>query len=158
MRKDMGKVLIEVYRRGSNAAEALTGRRRRYRNAMDPDGEGGPTRLPMKMDIRCRWGLKERCDRIGALERYLIRQVGRPWDVVYGEVCAIANLGSTVQWHLRLHVEFLVETHAVWIGGEVRLPADQRHASIDRSHTAVFVHPLTGLLCTVRARRSGSRE
>ncbi|HMW24720.1 MAG TPA: hypothetical protein PKC59_14910 [Burkholderiaceae bacterium] len=153
MRKDMAKVLIEVYRRGATASRSLTGRRRLYRNAMDPDGEGGPVRLPMMMDIGCRWALKERCERIGALERYLIRQVGRPWDVVYGEICAIADLRSTVQWHLRLHLEFLVETQAVWIGGEVRLPADQRHASVDRSCKTVFVHPLTGLLCAVPARR-----
>lgn len=67
----------------------------------------------MMMDIGCRWALKERCGRIGALERYLTRQVGRPWDVVYSEICAIADLRSTVQWHLRLHLEFLVETQAV---------------------------------------------
>jgi hypothetical protein len=149
MRKDMSKVIIDTYRYGSAVARAVVGTRRKYRNRLDADGEGGLKRIGMHGDIFLYQHRKEPGDRIGPLKRYLKRQVFRPWNDVYSEVCAVAKLDSVTQWHLRLHLVWLVEVNTVMLDGEVVLTASSHHWPVAKSSCEVYVHPVTGLLMPV---------
>lgn len=44
------------------------------------------------------------------LERWLTGQIGREWNEVWSEACAVADNRSHRGWTLRLHLGFLVET------------------------------------------------
>lgn len=146
MRKDMSKVLVDTYRRDRHRARAITGCRRRFRNRLDPDGEAGLKRIGMSRDIFCHYDFKQFSDNISALIRYVRKQAGRPWNDVYSEVCELADDRRLIHWHLRLHLEFMVATHTVWMDGEVVLSACDGHQPITRGMYQAYVHPVTGLL------------
>ena len=156
MRKDMSKVIVETYRGGRGMARAVTGIRRKYRNKLDIDGEGGRSRIGMRRDIFIYWYFNEQSDHVSPLERYIRKQVGRPWDEVYGEVCAAADGRSVIHWHLRLHLMMYVEVDTVWLDGQVVLPAHYRWRPIAESTSDVYVHPVTRLLIPVDRRRRHS--
>lgn len=149
MRKDMSKVIIDTYRTGGAGARAIGGSRRKYRNRLDPDGEGGAARLGMRRDILVRLHLKEFGDHISPLARYLKKQAFRPWDAVQHEVLVRIDLRSTVQWHLSLHLQMLVEINTALLNGEVVLAADMNHQPVSHSNAVVYVHPVTGLLMPI---------
>lgn len=64
--------------------------------------------LPEREGMRCRfrgWGRrKELNENLKPLKRYLEKQVGRPWDKVYAEICRWLKPTSTVQQHVRHHL------------------------------------------------------
>jgi hypothetical protein len=149
MRKDMSRVIIDTYRSGGAGARAIGGTRRKYRNRLDCDGEGGAPRLGMRRDILSNAYRKEFGDNISPLSRYLRKQVFRPWDEVQQEIFAQIDLRSTIHWHLSLHLQMLVETDTTLLDGEVVLAAAMRHRPISYSHCVVFVHPVTRLLLPI---------
>jgi hypothetical protein len=74
------------------------------------------------------------------LKRYLARQVGRPWNKVYAEICANLRVDSTVQQHVRDHLrDFVV----------VQPRRDVTRHSFRGSlwWQEFYVDPKTGLLC-----------
>src|SRR5439155_17170159 len=98
-------------------------------------------------------------EHLGPLRRYLLAQVGRPWDKVFSEICERVNRNSAVQDHIRDHVADYVVTHVVWIDG-VLCKAEPYGVGTPLSslyYTALlYVCPRTGLLRRVRkvARRA----
>jgi hypothetical protein len=50
-------------------------------------------------------GVFTRADRFNPLLRYLEKQVGRPWDEVWSEICAVNDARTVDGHHLRLHVQ-----------------------------------------------------
>jgi hypothetical protein len=153
MRKDMSKVIVERPRRGRPLARSIAGSRRLYRHQMDVDGEGARTRIGMKADIRLYVHHKEFSDLIGPLKRFLHKQVGRPWDSVLSEACSAMDLRSTVQWHLWVHLSALVETHTVWLDGDVLTNTYGAYSSVEIYGRGWYVHPVTGLLEAAPQRR-----
>jgi hypothetical protein len=57
--------------------------------------------LPMKAGYR---DLKSLNENLRPLERYLSRQVNRPWDMVYRDMCAVIDGRSAVQRHILEHL------------------------------------------------------
>jgi hypothetical protein len=118
--------------------------------------------LPTKQGMRRRHLLhgdtKELNENLAPLKRYLRKQVGRPWNAVYRDLSARLRPTSAVQQHVRDHLWDYVERH-VTLGpkGEVfalsrpwvRTPWPLRPGEL-------FVHPRTGLLAIVKARRRGT--
>lgn len=49
-------------------------------------------------------------ENLAPLLRYLRRQRGRRWDIVFSEICASLDTGSTVKMHVRQHIEDFVLT------------------------------------------------
>ncbi len=98
MRSDMARVIVERPRRLPRAAQK--GRAR----ALDdlPHHEG--MRRPYARGYRT----KELTDNLRPLRRYLERQVGRPWNKIYSEIARGHSLHSTMQRHLRLHLQDFV--------------------------------------------------
>jgi len=96
MREDMFKVIVERPRWGSRHApkaklrhDKLPGRKRATgrRQALEQNGY-----------TKC---LNEN---LAPLKRYLMKQVGRPWDKVYSEVSEHLDTSSTVKQHVRDHL------------------------------------------------------
>jgi len=79
------------------------------------------------------------------LHRFLRSRVGQPWDKVYSEICAEADLRSFPGHHLREWLEYEVEQNCTLDdNGEVR---DHRGHRIQNSYSEEFyVHPKTGIL------------
>lgn len=146
MRKDLSKVLVDTYRRGRGMAHAIKGSRRRYRNRLDPDGEGGLMRIGMRRDIFCHYHFKQFSDNGSALIRFVRKQAGRPWNDVYHEVCQLADDRRLIHWHLRFHLDLIVATNTVWMDGQVVLSACEGHRPVSRPEYDAYVHPGTGLL------------
>ncbi|HJQ58292.1 MAG TPA: hypothetical protein VJ890_15400 [Vineibacter sp.] len=98
MRDDMARVIVERPRRRIDSVRK--GRERRL-------GE-----LPHKQGLRRfnveRGGRTHLNENLAPLRRFLERQVGRPWSKVYSEICARLRVDSTVQQHVRDHLEDFV--------------------------------------------------
>lgn len=112
MRSDMAKVIVERPRKKGCAWNKPKGYQRRLRRY----GEDGP---PSREGIKLRWQGRTKYlnEHLGPLRRYLDKQVGRPWDKVFSEICTHINRDSAVQDHVRDHVEDYVTTHVILIDG-----------------------------------------
>jgi len=92
MRTDMFKVIVERPRKHKHGdIEAA-----RRRDAFDG---------PMQLGMRAGYGYRALNENLSPLRRYLRSQVGRPWDKVFGEICAHIDRRSTVQQHSHQHIE-----------------------------------------------------
>ena len=70
-----------------------------------------PDDLPSREGMRRRYKIhaqKDLSDNLAPLRRYLMKQVGRPWNKVLSEICQTLRLDSAVQRHLRLHIQDFV--------------------------------------------------
>jgi hypothetical protein len=77
MRHDMAKIIVERPRRGAG----------RLRNRCKAFSEDLPRFLGVRRDAIRRGGEKHLNENLQPLWRYLERQVGRPWNKVYSEIC-----------------------------------------------------------------------
>ena len=131
MRDDMAKVIVERPR--IKPFKVREGRR----TALDdlPKHEGirrGRTRG---------WDRKELNENLAPLRRYLEKQVGRPWDKVYAEICARLRVDSTVQQHVRGHLGDFV---AIKPRRNVSGWSNSLYGGLWRQ--PLYVDPVTGLL------------
>ncbi len=148
MRADMAKVIVERPRVGSR----LRGKPKGYRRSLQRLAEGEePTREGIKR--RCGGGRKFLNEHLGPLRRYLNRQVGRPWDKVFSEICARIDRASAVQDHVRDHVADYVATRVFLIDG---IPCDGEGGRTygkplhECHYRRWYVCPRTGLLRRVK--------
>jgi hypothetical protein len=157
MRADMAKVIVERPRLKGRSWHKPKG----YKRRLCRYGEDGP---PSREGITACWqgGSKYLNEHLGPLRRYLDKQVGRPWDQVFSEICAHINRNSAVQDHVRDHVEEYVTTHVILIDG-VPCNGEGRFGYGRPLHELRwrpwYVCPRTGLLRRVKmASRKRSRE
>jgi hypothetical protein len=101
MRKDMAKVLVERPRK-------IDSHRRRGRRV---DDEVLPKVIGLRRHVQEAGGYKMLNENLAPLQRYLARQVGRPWNKVYAEIAAHLKATSTVQQHVRDHLKDFVQLH-----------------------------------------------
>ncbi|HVY85792.1 MAG TPA: hypothetical protein VG943_11700 [Caulobacterales bacterium] len=137
----MAKVIVERPRRGRSWAKAAKPGRTRV--VLDDDGAPTAARAPVGRPART----KELNENLSPLKRFLASQVGRPWDKVYADISEHLKPTSTVQQHVRDHLEDFVAIkcrmrdgvlhYVARFGGEEKLGAYGPH---------FFVHPRTGLL------------
>jgi hypothetical protein len=112
MRSDMAKVIVERPRKKGHAWNKPKG----YLRALRRYGEDGP---PAREGIKACWAgqTKYLNEHLGPLRRYLDKQVGRPWDKVFSEICTHIDRNNAVQDHVRDHVEDYVTVNVVLIDG-----------------------------------------
>jgi hypothetical protein len=151
MRKDMSKVIVERPRLGRSAARLRAGR---TRVVVDDDGEplravrGG--RAP-KSDKQLK--TKNLNENLNPLKRYLASQVGRPWRKVYSEVSENLKPTSTVQQHVRDHLDDFVAMRTRSVKGVVWAQTRWgRPMPITDTGHLYYVHPRTGLLLENKGR------
>jgi len=144
MREDMSKVVIERPRWGHRLPSGKT--RLRIR-CYDPDKEYDdlPKRVSGSRSKHMRAGeIKHFSDLLGPLRRFLRKNVGRPWDLVYSEMKESLDDRKVTGRHVFEHVDGEVETHA-FIDGDGELYT--WGYSGRRPVYGFYVDPRTGLLC-----------
>ncbi|MBI1212670.1 MAG: hypothetical protein GC190_14490 [Alphaproteobacteria bacterium] len=102
-------------------------------------------------------GLKAHCKRrrskylnenLAPLRRYLERQVGRPWDDVWSEICENLKPSSTVQQHVRDHIPDFVAIKTALRDGEVWVHDRWGWCvRLSDARAKLYVDPQTGILC-----------
>ncbi len=144
----MAKVLVERPRGG--AGYAGEGYRKEWQRTPPEDWRG-------RERIKDRWqgGSKYFSDLLGPLHRYLLSNVGRPWDLVYSEICAEIRGKFPVREHFLLHVFQFVDRSVILIDGvpchgEGRSYGTPLRGSRWRS---LYVCPSSGLLKRLPVRR-----
>lgn len=111
MRSDMAKVIVERPRYGSRMRGHSKGYWKKLQRV--PADE-----LPKRERIKPTSGdTKSLNEHLGPLQRFLQKQVGRPWDKVFAEICAHISRDSAVQDHVRDHVGDFVALKVIEIGG-----------------------------------------
>jgi hypothetical protein len=145
MRKDMSKVIVERPRLGRSRAGLRPGR---TRVVTDDDGEplrtvrGG--RAPNREKAQKTKSLNET---LNPLKRYLAANVGRPWNKVYAEISEHLKPTSTVQQHVRDHLEDFVAVKTRMKSGQVFVsPRFGAERPLSEDYSYFYVHPRTGLL------------
>jgi hypothetical protein len=93
MRRDMHKVIVERPRYGGHGAR----KGRRPRDLEDEPAKQG-MRRPYQSDP------KSLNEHLGPLRRFLRKQVGRPWNKVYSEICEGLRAGHPLHDHVRRHL------------------------------------------------------
>jgi hypothetical protein len=118
MREDMFKVIVERPRRGARSWP-----RARNRLAGEDDL---PTKIGVRREIAVK-GLQSRWlnENLRPLERFIGKQVGRPWDEVFSEIAETLAPGHVVKAHVRLHISDFVAHVAIgkegeWLGVHTR--------------------------------------
>ena len=139
----MHKVVIERPR--WNPGRSKNGRRANLPDELLPKVEG--IRRP---HVR-RKGLT---DLLGPLKRWLQSQVGRPWNDVYSQACAVIKPDSIIRAHVKTHLLQFVQRDTLMhdgkvcaletgYGGRGIVPVEELSG---RCRNLFFVHPETGLL------------
>ncbi len=141
MRKDMSKIIVERPRRGRAAV-----RPGRSRPVVDDDGE--PVRAKGAREPKAPpQKTKTLNENLAPLKRYLAANVGRPWNKVFSEISQHLKPNSTVQQHVRDHIEDFVAVKTRMRAGKVvtnwRFGGERE---LDQSYQHYYVHPRTGLL------------
>jgi hypothetical protein len=141
----MHKVVIERPR--WNPGRDKHGRRANLPDELLPKFEG------IKRPHSRRKGLT---DLLGPLKRWLNSQVGRPWNDVYSEACAVIKPDSIIRAHVKTHLLEFVQRHTFMHHGEVCvLDTSYRGLGIipltelSYRRNRFFVHPDSGLLCAI---------
>ncbi len=151
MRPDMAKLLVERPRVGSRFKTRAKGYRKRWQRT---SLEEAPTRESI---YRLRGSTRCLNEYLNPLVRYLHRQVGRPWNDVFSEICERIRLDSTIQKHVRDHLFQYVQVAVEMRGGVphyasghwgmVGQPIVKRVGRFRRYDHLFYVSPETGLLC-----------
>jgi len=135
----MHKVVIERPR--GNPGRATNGRRANLPDELQPKFES------MKRQHRAR---KWQTDLLGPLKRWLQSQVGRPWNDVYSEACAVIKPDSIIRAHVKTHLLEFVLRHTFMHKGEVSfldLWGGICPVLSEQSRWRLFyIHPETGIL------------
>lgn len=151
MRSDMHKVITERPR-GGGGPEKL------HRRAnLDPD------LLPRRQGMRR--GHTDRkwlTDLLGPLRRWLRAQVGRPWDDVHSEACAVIQPDSYLRIHVKTHLMEMVQRDTflhdgqVWCFKNLRYGRQELEVPVRQAVTLgrpFYVHPVSRRLCEVPVGR-----
>jgi hypothetical protein len=142
MRKDMSKIIVERPRRGVRSAKSA--KPGRTQPLEDEDGEPLRARAPRAPRGPRTKSLNEN---LAPLRRYLARQVDRPWNKIYSEISEHLKPTSTVQQHVRDHIEDFVATRTrMSAGAVVTLGRWGGEHPLDLDWRPFFVHPRTGLM------------
>jgi len=144
MRKDMSKVIVERPRTGRAVAGMRPGR---TRTLVDDDGEpirAKGAREPKGREPRT----KNLNETLNPLKRYLASNVGRPWNKVYSEISEHLKPTSTVQQHVREHLEDFVAVKTRMKAGKVVVTPRRFGGErlLEEDQSLYYVHPRTGLL------------
>ena len=103
MRRDMAQVIIERPRHSPQAPKA------RVLRVLEDNPRSEGMRRPHVLHRRS----KDFSDLLGPLKRYLRKQVGRPWNKVYSDICEHLRAGKPVDDHVKRHVEDFVAFHVI---------------------------------------------
>jgi len=166
MRKDLDKVTTESPRRGHSNPSLKTSLRI-HRASLEFDEDGFdidrfelPKVLPISRHRQYGWNCKEFSDLLGPLRKCLRKQVGRPWNDVYSELCESLDQRSLSGIHIWGHVKSEVELYPVIRRDGVICRGYRFHWHGDplTPLQGLYVHPRTGILCYIEERTKRYRR
>ena len=140
MRPDMFRVIIESGRHGGH----------NNRNATKPrrvgDWDAYLSHESMRLPHKDR---KEQSDRFSVMRRYMRAQVGRPWDLIWSEICRSISGRHVLGFHLREHLgkDIVRRRNIRMVNG---VPREWNSYSWEWNEVRpgdLYVNPETGLLC-----------
>lgn len=147
MRADMFKVIVERPRRGGSWSKSA---RPFWRS------EEAFAKIGMKRGHRNRKALNEH---LGPLRKFLARQVGRPWNAVFSEICAVIDSRSTVKQHVRSHIGDFVAIDTTLIDGAVYGSSyASPHTPLSELREDFYVDPASGLLMRNHSRITAAQQ
>src|SRR6185312_5568539 len=107
--------------------------------------------------IKARWRGRTKwfSDHLGPLRRFLSSNVGRPWDLVYSEICRELRERFPVREHFLVHVYQYVEKCVVLVDGVPCHGGGLAHGTPLRNHGGryLYICPKTGILRRVPEQR-----
>lgn len=99
---------------------------------------------------------KRRNENTKPIYRFLHKNVGRPWDDVYSEICENQDRRSTQGFHFLEHIGWAVAQDVIMIGGKpYQTRWGRRENFLDFPYTGYYVNPDTGILCEGERRTYG---
>ena len=155
MRPDMAKVIVERPRVNSRCNHTAKGSKRAQQRV---DDEDQPQREKIKRKWEQNWSDEKRLnEHLNPLYRWLIKQVGRPWNKVYSEMTEHIRLDSAVQSHVLDHANDYVEKNVIIIDGKPRYGTPPAYGSpLEGFRDILWVHPVTGILRLLKATKKWS--
>jgi hypothetical protein len=142
MRKDIDKVVFERAKANRTWASKTP---RDKRVVLDDSGE----HINERANHVRRKRQKYRNQHFNAVQRFLVRNVGRRWDKVFSEICASVDSRALLGSEIRQRVEQLVSTKC-WLRGRKVISYDWR--GCPQEVRDLYVHPKTGLLMRAAKR------
>lgn len=140
MRSDMDKVIVETSRRG------LRQTRKVWRTA---PLDYFPHKIGMRRAHAERSYRRGNDDHLAPLRRFLRSRCGRRWDDVWAEICAVTDVRSAVQEHVRIHVPDTVAINTQ-VGADGRIWVSERDwrgpSPLDDTAYDLFVDPVDRVL------------
>lgn len=145
MKDHFQKLLTEAERAGSRNPSVKWGRNVKY----DPDSDyedeiGGFIAWSRHRHV----SHKELTDVLSPLRGYLRKNVGRPWNDVYSEICHAVDRRTTTGAHIFMHLWQYVERHSS-MGENGKVYSRLWRHEVNEW----YVHPLTGVLCYKERKR-----
>lgn len=138
MRGDMPKVIVERPRRGGGWLR---------KGRLLPGDDLTLSEFEVRSRDRKRgYHTKELNENLAPLKRFLEKQVGRPWNKVWSEVCANLKPSNTVQQHVRDHIPDFVAIKTSLRDGEVWVHDRFALKLLKESYTKLYVDPKSGLV------------
>lgn len=164
MRQDMHKLLCLRPRVRSSDRDADRTFPRTKRNKLhlvygkDEDGEYVESNAPVAYKMGRFWcggGTKEFGEYFAPLRRWLDKQVGRPWNLVYKELRSVVNKDNAVRAHALVHVSQWVQDH-VHVGEDGRLLSYRNGWEL--ADGQLYLHPETKILLRYRRKPEPSAK
>src|SRR5262249_25737995 len=106
----------------------------------DPDN----CRHNESMKFRWRNNRKSLNENLSPLYRFIQRQVGRPWDDVFSEICEHISVNSTVQNAVRAHIDDFVCKRVVMV--DAKPYSIRPYSKFGPVWQDFYVHPDWGIL------------
>lgn len=151
MRKDMGKIITERPRHGSSNPNIKTRMSIPWKGH-DADYEIDKRQSSSRHRIHG-YDAKSFTDVLGPLYHYLDKQVGRPWNKVYSELCEFLDKRKVTHAHVFTHIDQHVEKD-VYKGVDRRWHSRPYGSDV----RGLYVNPKTGLICRQKPLKEAERK
>jgi hypothetical protein len=149
VRSDMAKVLVERPRGGRYGSIGKGYRKELQRTPVEE--------MRTREGIKARWRSDRKWfnDHLGPLRRFLLSNVGRPWDIIHSEICQAVGKGFPTREHFFTHVYQFVRRSVILVDGVPCQSGGFGHGSplVDRGGRCFYVCPASGLLRKAPGRR-----
>jgi len=138
----MSKVIVEAPRLGGARKHPRPGGGSKKHRALVADLESS-LHQGMRRIHKDRKGFNEH---LAPLRRFLESRVGKYWPKVYAEICENLRPSSTVQQHVRDHLEDFVAVRTSVKDGVIWVHGRRRVHRLDEGRGRLYVHPVSHCL------------
>lgn len=146
MKPYFSKLLTEQERAGSRNLSRKWGGRVRVHPDPEHDYEDEINFVSMARRRQYGYNHKEFTDVLNPLRGLLEKNVGRPWDDVYSELCKGLDRRSVTGQHVFTHLwDYVDRNTVVCVDGKIRCWSNSGGYYGTPDH--FYVHPVTGILC-----------